>query len=312
MTTNNKNKKWNFKINKGLYLIDIDKFNDKTKDDLWEKKQRNAFFAWIFAFLSVMIVVLILNILQTISLAIERDRLISYFSDTSTNPQQTWSINLMSSIIQILFSIIVVTALSMSIAKCIKQKTFKLISLLSTIFVFIQMIYGFMDLFQYIIFRQDLLASFSVSWIYILNFSMSFIYPFIWFFISRNVSLIRIISIRIEARDALLKTMNESGENGFNNPFGPNFFGQNQTKNPDLNSSVTKENDEFYLRLKNLSRDQLEEIAKTLSISGYDSMSDQEIINIIYDIRNVQDRESREIEVKPVDEIEKDDSKKEN
>ena len=72
----------------------------------------------------------------------------------------------------------------------------------------------------------------------------------------------------------------------------------------DLNSEEDK-NNVFYSRMKELSRDQLNEIAKQLSISGYETMSSEELIKIISDIRNMQKQDSKEKEIK----IEENDNK---
>ena len=72
----------------------------------------------------------------------------------------------------------------------------------------------------------------------------------------------------------------------------------------DLNSEEDK-NNVFYSRMKELSRDQLNEIAKQLSISGYETMPSEELIKIISDIRNMQKQDSKEKEIK----IEENDNK---
>ena len=122
---------------------------------------------------------------------------------------------------------------------------------------------------------------------------MPFLYIFVWFFISRNISLIRNIFIRVETREILMKQAELNQES---NPFTPNNFGgfENTKSN---NSDISKETNPFYKRLKNLSREQLNEMAQALSISGYETMKDQEIIDIIYEIKHSQEQNSKEIEV---------------
>ena len=285
-----------FKLNKGLYLIDIDKYIDKNKKFLWEKKQKKLFFTWIFVFLIAMLCILFLNIAIIIGQCVDKQRILEFFSSPqimNINPETTWSTLLAYNVVDTAISAIVVVNLSFSIYKCINLKSLKYISFLATIFVFIQMIYGCFSWIQYIIQAQQIAEYFKVSWIYVLNFIMPFLYIFVWFFISRNISLIRNIFIRVETREILMKQAELNQES---NPFTPNNFGGfENTKS--TNSDISKESNPFYKRLKNLSREQLNEMAQALSISGYETMKDQEIIDIIYEIKHSQEQNSKEIEV---------------
>lgn len=285
-----------FKLNKGLYLIDVDKYIDKSKNFLWEKKQKKFFFSWIFVFLVAMLCILSLNIAIIIGQCVDKQRILEFFSSPqimNINPETTWSTLLAYNVVDTAISAIVVVNLSFSIYKCINLKSLKYISFLATIFVFIQMIYGCFSWIQYIIQAQQIAEYFKVSWIYVLNFIMPFLYIFVWFFISRNISLIRNIFIRVETREILMKQAELNQES---NPFTPNNFGGfENTKS--TNSDISKETNPFYKRLKNLSREQLNEMAQALSISGYETMKDQEIIDIIYEIKHSQEQNSKEIEV---------------
>ena len=285
-----------FKLNKGLYLIDVDKYIDKSKKFLWEKKQKKFFFSWIFVFLVAMLCILFLNIAIIIGQCVDKQRILEFFSSPqimNINPETTWSTLLAYNVVDTAISAIVVVNLAFSIYKCINLKSLKYISFLATIFVFIQMIYGCFSWIQYIIQAQQIAEYFKVSWIYVLNFIMPFLYIFVWFFISRNISLIRNIFIRVETREILMKQAELNQES---NPFTPNNFGGfENTKS--TNSDISKESNPFYKRLKNLSREQLNEMAQALSISGYETMKDQEIIDIIYEIKHSQEQNSKEIEV---------------
>ena len=285
-----------FKLNKGLYLIDVDKYIDKSKKFLWEKKQKKFFFSWIFVFLVAMLCILSLNIAIIIGQCVDKQRILEFFSSPqimNINPETTWSTLLAYNVVDTAISAIVVVNLSFSIYKCINLKSLKYISFLATIFVFIQMIYGCFSWIQYIIQAQQIAEYFKVSWIYVLNFIMPFLYIFVWFFISRNISLIRNIFIRVETREILMKQAELNQES---NPFTPNNFGGfENTKS--TNSDISKESNPFYKRLKNLSREQLNEMAQALSISGYETMKDQEIIDIIYEIKHSQEQNFKEIEV---------------
>lgn len=277
-----------FKLNKGLYLIDVDKYIDKSKKFLWEKKQKKLFFSWIFVFLIAMLCILSLNIAIIIGQCVDKQRILNS-QIMEINPEARWSTLLAKNVVNAAISAIVVINLSFSIYKCINLKSLKYISFLATIFVFIQMIYEIFSWVEYIIQPQR----FEVSWIYILDFIMPFLYIFVWFFISRNISLIRNIFIRVETREILMKQAELNQES---NPFTPNNFGGfENTKS--TNSDISKETNPFYKRLKNLSREQLNEMAQALSISGYETMKDQEIIDIIYEIKHSQEQNSKEIEV---------------
>lgn len=286
-----------FKLNKGLYLIDVDKYIDKSKKFLWEKKQKKFFFSWIYVFLVAMLCILSLNIAIIIGWCVDKPGILEFFSSPQImemNPEATWSTLLAYNVVDAAISAIVVVNLSFSIYKCINLKSLKYISFLATIFVFIQMIYGSFGWIEYIIQAPKIAEYFKVSWIYVLNFIMPFLYIFVWFFISRNISLIRNIFIRVETREILMKQAELNQES---NPFTPNNFGGfENTKS--TNSDISKETNPFYKRLKNLSREQLNEMAQALSISGYETMKDQEIIDIIYEIKHSQEQNSKEIEVK--------------
>ena len=277
-------------------MIDVDKYIDKSKKFLWEKKQKKFFFSWIFVFLVAMLCILSLNIATIIGQCVDKQRILEFFSSPqimNINPETTWSTLLAYNVVDTAISAIVVVNLSFSIYKCINLKSLKYISFLATIFVFIQMIYGCFSWIQYIIQAQQIAEYFKVSWIYVLNFIMPFLYIFVWFFISRNISLIRNIFIRVETREILMKQAELNQES---NPFTPNNFGGfENTKS--TNSDISKETNPFYKRLKNLSREQLNEMAQALSISGYETMKDQEIIDIIYEIKHSQEQNSKEIEV---------------
>ena len=290
-----------FKLNKGLYLIDVDKYIDKSKKFLWEKKQKKFFFSWIFVFLVAMLCILFLNIAIIIGQCVDKQRILNS-QIMEINPEARWSTLLAKNVVNAAISAIVVINLSFSIYKCINLKSLKYISFLATIFVFIQIISKIFSWVKYIIQPQR----FEVSWIYILDFIMPFLYIFVWFFISRNISLIRNIFIRVETREILMKQAELNQES---NPFTPNNFGGfENTKS--TNSDISKETNPFYKRLKNLSREQLNEMAQALSISGYETMKDQEIIDIIYEIKHSQEQNSKEIEVKSQQEEKEEESQK--
>ena len=286
-----------FKINKGLYFLNIEKYSKKKYSDLWEDvSNRKVFLTWIFVFLASIIIINALSIISLISFVIDKNTIINNLDIRGVqNPAATWRIDLISICIDLIFQLVILVSLIFSIFNCFKNKSFKFISFLPTMFVFIEAIYGFVDAIRYAIFQINIVGLFEVHWVYGLNFSMMFVYIIIWFCISRNVSLIRNISIQLEMKEKLVNS---------------NFYYNqpNEENKPnseiDLNSEEDK-NNVFYSRMKELSRDQLNEIAKQLSISGYETMSSEELIKIISDIRNMQKQDSKEKEIK----IEENDNK---
>lgn len=316
MHTNENPKKSSFKFNKGLYFIDVEKYKTFSTSQLWEKSNRFKFFAWIFSFLACVIAINAILISQLIIWCVDKTSICNAFLEISKNVdvELVWRSRIIHIVISLVFQVIILWSLSNSIFKCFKSKSFKYLSFLPTMFIFIQAIYSMFDMISYAIQRLNLIDSFNISVFYILNFVMIFVYPIIWFFISRNVSLIRRIAFNIEMSEQMVNYMNQQ-TSGNNNPFGPSFENIQQQakgngeKNPEMTNNNHNTNDAFYLRMKSLTRDQLNEIAKTLSISGYDSMTDDELIKIIADIRNVQNRDKKDIEIK-TEEFDKDNEEK--
>ena len=297
-----KNQKHQFKLNRGLYFIDVDKYAQMSTTKLWEKKQRKVFFFFIFLFFLAVLALNIIGILEIAFWVKDQDNIVNnwvnYYNDPDfdwDNGKYFWKIDLINMCTMLGFSILILVFLSLSILKCIKNKTFSNLSMFSTIFIFIQCIYGLFDLIRYAVWGVNIVDSFDVSWVYLLEFITPFIYIFIWFFISRNVSLIRKIAISAnirEQQEAILReTMGYGKDHIHNHP--DTQEDEDDNGNPEFNT-----NDSFYLRLKKLNREQLNEFAKALSISSYESMSDDELIKIIYDIKNVQDKDTKEREIK--------------
>lgn len=290
-----------FKINKGLYFLNIEKYSKKKYSDLWEDvSNRKVFLTWIFVFLASIIIINALSIISLISFVVDKNTIINNIDDLfgdniNQSPNIVWRSQLINICINLVLQLIILISLIFSIYNCIKNKSFKFISFLPTMFVFIEAIFGILDLIQYAIFQTNIISFFKIYWVYVLNFSMMFVYIIIWFCISRNVSLIRNISIQLEMKEKLVNS---------------NFYYNqpNEENKPnseiDLNSEEDK-NNVFYSRMKELSRDQLNEIAKQLSISGYETMPSEELIKIISDIRNMQKQDSKEKEIK----IEENDNK---
>lgn len=283
-----------FKINKGLYFLNIEKYSKKKYSDLWEDvSNRKVFLTWIFVFLASIIIINLLSIISLVFFIVDKNIIMNNLDIHGyQNPAISWRVDLIYICIDLIFQLVILVSLIFSIFNCFKNKSFKFISFLPTMFVFIEAIYGIVGAIRYAIVQKN---PFEVHWVYGLNFLMMFVYIIIWFCISRNVSLIRNISIQLEMKEKLVNS---------------NFYYNqpNEENKPnseiDLNSEEDK-NNVFYSRMKELSRDQLNEIAKQLSISGYETMPSEELIKIISDIRNMQKQDSKEKEIK----IEENDNK---
>lgn len=299
--------KKSFSLNRGLYFINIQNYVNKPLKELQDKKIWSKFSIWVFVLLLAVITINVILILELSFYVLDKDKIIANLEEH--NPNETkdrldmaWRSGLISLSIEMLLPIAMLVTLISSLIKCYKKKSFKYISFLSTILIFFQSIYGFMSLIRYAISGINLVESFQVSWVNVLSFVMIFIYPVIWFFISRNVAIIRRIYLIAELNAARQQVQNNFG--GGVDPFAGMMANQNN-ENQKSDSNQFDTNDAFYLRLKNLTRDQLNEIAKQLSISGFESMKDEELMKIIADIRNVQNVDSQEKEIK-TEEQEKD------
>ncbi len=310
-------------MNKGLYFINPEKYANMSTSELWEKKTKVNFFTWIFMFLIAVLAINGITIAQICFFFIDKESLRSSWNEINPEYSQAfesiWRGDVIDVFVTLIIQLTVLVSLSISIYKCIIEKSFKFISFLPTLFIFFQVFYSFFSLIRYAISGANLMDSFKVSWVYVLQFVMMFVYPFIWFFISRNVGVIRRISFNAEMREQMMRkmdsVMNEFGGAEFSgvNPFGVDPSSMNN-HGSDTNQNSFNTNDAFYLKLKSLSRDQLNDIAKKLSISGYESMSDNELIKIIADIRNVQnkDNKEKEFELRSKDDNDKDNEDKVN
>lgn len=298
-----KNKQYG--LNRGLYFINIQNYINKPLKELQNKEHFLKFSIWVFALLLAVIAINIILILEIVFCVVDKNKIIDNWKVQVSNIddlEYIWRSQLINLVVQMIIPFGMLVTLIMSLIKCYKQKSFKYISFLSTILIFYQSVLGFMSLIKYAISRVNLVDSFQVSWVYILDFSMIFIYPAIWFFISRNVAIIRRIYLIAE-----INATNQQVQDNFSGGVDP-FSGMMANRNNENQKSDSNQfntNDAFYLRLKNLTRDQLNEIAKQLSISGFESMKDEELMKIIADIRNVQNVDSQEKEIK-TEEQEKD------
>lgn len=300
-------------MNKGLYFINIEKYGKMTSSQLWEKETRKVFWTWIFAFVFALVVLTTITISQISYFFIDKNTLIKEwiekYPDYVNIANNVWRSDVIDVFLNLIIQLTALGLLCFSLFKCIKEKTYKYISFFSTFFIFIQVFYSFFGLIRYAINSINLIDAFNISWVYILQFIMMFVYPFIWFFISRNVGIIRRISMQAEMREQIQNKMNNAfGMFEGNDPFGVNKSANTANNNEEMQPNENSNDHAFYIKLKALSRNELNEIASKLSISGYEYMSDQELMKIITDIRNAQNSSIKEKEFK-VEEKNDDDKK---
>lgn len=307
MSEKNQQQKNVFKLNKGLYFINVDNFKDSTPENLWENKTKKNFFTWLFSFALMLSIFCIITLLQVIFWIVDKNLLLNLLENIygdknsffSIDSQYIWNENLAQFVFSFAFQLLTFILLIRSIYICFKNKSFKFISFLPTAFIFVQAISSLFYVFSLLLRGSNALELFSISWVFVIQFIMPFLYILTWFFISRNVSLIRNIAFQAEIRANFTKQFNEQ-EDIFQRTF-------NQTNDKQKKEQENKaKNDEFYNRLKNLNRNQLNDIAQSLAISGYEDMSDEELINIMRNIKKAEIDNSKEIVV----EIEKEENEK--
>lgn len=311
MTTNhdeNRNNKSSFKLSKRLYFIDFERYETWNLKELWEnKRNRREFLTWIFVFTLIVAAIWAIVMTEIIVWCVNKSQWYDYYMkfvhDNNNFNKSDLNIFWNDKLIFLCTSFVLITivfySIINSIINCFKNKNFRYISLLPTAFFFLQCVFSIFSIIFEAIRGENIIDTFNVSWVYVAEFALLFVYPCVWFFVSRNVSLIRSIAFQLEMRERLKEQGIWQDDRQSNN--------QSNESNDYINS-----NDSFYIRMKSLSRDQINEIAKTLSISGYESMSDEELIKIIYDIRNIQNKDSIEKEAQIHEDNENDEDKKIN
>ena len=309
-----------------LYLINPQKYIKKNKEQLWEEDHK-TFYWWIGAlFVSLLIIITILITMLVIFIA-DKDIILKQQVEwimQSPNNNNGSSIEQVTKKVeafingeiawQVIFIAVFLCALGLltySFWKCLKSKTFSVLSSLPTGIVFFLSFSSFLNFITLI--GQSISDFLSLSNYYIFNFIViKIIYLLVWFFVSRNVAIIRRLFVRLENIEKFESVI---GKKIYEDVTGDNSQSNPAATTSKATSNVKKEDDPIYQRLSSLEEKGLHQIAKELSISGYDSMDKAELLNTIHSIyKNVQKPEKNdEIEIETInDEKTKDDEIKDN
>lgn len=305
-----------------LYLINPQKYIKKNKEQLWEEDHK-TFYWWIGAlFVSLLVIIAILITMLSIFIVDKKiifEKQVEWTQQNSTATLEeirravNTSINI-DIVVQVLFIVVFMCALGLlihSFWKSLKSKTFSTLSVLPTGIVFFL---GFSSFFNFIsLIGQSISELLELSNYYILNFIViKIVYLLVWFLVSRNVAIIRRLFIRLENIEKFESVI---GKKIYEDAATDTSQSNPTTTSSKTTSNVKKEDDPIYQRLSSLEEKGLHQIAKELSISGYDIMDKTELLNTIYSIyKNVQKPEKNdEIEVETInDEKTKDDEIKDN
>ncbi|MGL5521774.1 MAG: Rho termination factor N-terminal domain-containing protein [Metamycoplasmataceae bacterium] len=297
------------------FLLNINEYKEKTSSQIFEseKKFRPFFIAlfiallFLFAMYLTSLILTIMNWTDPNFIQAFKDNLIANDQNNILTPSRIENIVLQTQLIQIsqasILLLIITTSLVLFVKKlydCYKEKTFSKLSIMAS------MVIGLIGFYVIV----NLLTSFFnprlfISWSTIdtLNIIASGSTIFIWFFISRYITLIKKISLRAE----MLAKAKEQ-QYGLNeiiqqvNTFQTNENGEKSEENVDYEANVgNNENKEIIieqkyesnpnaLKLKNLNKTQLTQIANKLSISGIDLMTKEELIYHISIVTNDENK----------------------
>lgn len=308
-----------------LYLIKVDKYLKKNKEQLWEEDHK-TFYWWIGALFLSLTVIIGFLIAMLVIFVNDRDQIAKLWLDdlNSANPsvasknKEFVNSRIIAELVKLIGNLIAFSAsfglLGFTFFKSIKTKTFANLSSLPTGIIFFLTFFNFLSLFDPLIDGVGFNAYLKYSNYYIFSIIViKVIYILVWFLVSRNVSLIRRLFTRAETLEKMetffanhpeAEAMRNQGYGFPNNQAAAN----SQAANPEINNrpnnspKSAKENDPIYQRLISLDEKGLHQVAKQLSISGYDTMDKNELTNVIYLIyKNMQaDQKSKEIEVEPI------------
>ncbi|MGL5438120.1 MAG: Rho termination factor N-terminal domain-containing protein [Metamycoplasmataceae bacterium] len=293
------------------FLLNINEYKEKTSSQIFEseKKFRPFFISlfisllFLFAMYLTSLILTILNWTDPNFVQAFKDNLLLNDTNNTLTPARLENIVLQTKLIQIsqasILLLIITASLVLFVKKlfdCYKEKTFSKLSIMASMVIGLIGFYVIVNLFSFF-FNPRLFTSWSV--IDTLNIVASGSTIFIWFFISRYITLIKKISLRAEM---LAKAKEQQA--GFNeiiqqvNTFQTDENNQNPAK--DINYDVSGENNENKeiiidqknelnpnaSKLKNLNKNQLIQIANKLSISGVDLMTKEELIYHISIVTN--------------------------
>lgn len=194
------------------------------------------------------------------------------------------------------FSLIITVVFAVSLFSAYKNKDFTLISFLPMFVIGFIAFYSVLNFVGLISNFQTLESSLIVSTV------GSVLTIFVWFFISRHVSLLR--------RCCTIAKINQQraemfGAAGFGNPNmninnpNPNFFQENtnnsqveELKTEDVDADII--DDKYRKKLQSLSLKEIRQIAEKLSISGCEEMSKKKLIELILQISAANNSNNKE------------------
>lgn len=292
-----------------LYLVNPQKYIKKNKEQLWQEDHK-TFYWWIGAlFISLLIIITILITMLSIFIMDKKiifEKQVEWTQQSSTATSEEIrkavekSLNI-ELVVQVLFIVVFMCALGLlihSFWKSLKSKTFSTLSVLPTGIVFFL---GFSSFFNFIsLIGQSISELLALSNYYILNFIViKIVYLLVWFLVSRNVAIIRRLFIRLENIEKFESVI---GKKIYEEPLDSSQSNPNPSTTTKTTADSKKEDDPIYQRLNSLEEKGLHQIARELSISGYDNMDKTELLNIIYSIyKNLQKPEkNEEIEVETI------------
>lgn len=288
-----------------MYLFfNRQKYLNKSLKELWEVKK--DFYPWIIGTFVGLLIILGLYI-ATLSLwIVDKDIIINFLikesknNNANTSPTGTWASWIVGLCLYSLFTFLAIYSLIQSIIKSFKLETFSTISLLPTMIIFFVSILTFFGLFQ-IISYGDINKYFEVSAGNSIYFSINFIYVFIWFFFSRNLSQTRLMFMVAQQKEAYSawEKFQKSGQSIdiFTNNNATSTGQQSEDFKQNFKNSIIMEETTTYKRLMSLSKKDLNLIAQRFSISGFENMSKEELVKIIWQIDHSMHPEKYEKEV---------------
>lgn len=286
-----------------MYLFfNKQKYLNKNLKELWDL--RKEFYPWVIGTFVGLIVILGLYIATLTLWVIDKDAITSLLSkknNTSNNNSiGSWSVQIVYLSLYSLFTSLAIYSLVQSILKSFKLKTFGVISLLPTMIIFFASLSTFFWLIQ-IVNYGNINEFFESSIANSIYFSINFVYVFIWLFFSRNLSQTRLIFMIAQQKEAYSawEKFQQSGQsidiftkNANNQTTTNEFYKKNNQQNIIMEETTT------YKRLMSISKRDLNAIAQRFSISGYENMTKEELVKIIWQIDHSMHPEKYEKEIK--------------
>ena len=279
-----------------LYLIKTDKYISKNKAQLWDQDRR-TFFWWIASFMVGLVVIISVLLAAIGILSADRAVIIEAIKtslETTGRPPanpgdeatRQWGIGLGTQVVYLAIFVTALISLALSFQKSLKKKSFAALSMMPTAIVFVMSVSSFVDFIVATFNGISIADSLKISSFYIISlFVIKIVYLLVWFFVSRNVALIRRIFLKVEFDEHRSRFFQNADVFTSGTASAATGFNAAATSaNPAAARSEGNGTDPTYQRLEALDKKQLDQIAKQLSISGYETMARAELIKVIYGI----------------------------